>query len=265
MVLQDQNIVSFNAAAATYDQDFTFSEIGILQRKRVYYWLEKNGFFDSSLKVFEINCGTGYDTYQFTNKGHSVFATDASKEMIATAKSKYPDLQFLQADFNMALELPELKNADVVFSNFGGLNCISFEELKSFITKMAKNQKKGSQLIFVIMPDKCFMETIYFLLKFKFKNAFRRKNKNPLMVNVNGTGIPTWYHSPAKVKSILSGDYLIKLVKPIAVFLPPSFMEPFFKKRKKILVILNRLERIFGKLSFLSGLADHYIIIAEKR
>ena len=73
---------SFDSAAPLYDDDFTFSEIGKLQRDRVYYWLSEMKLFEKSKRVFEINCGTGYDAQHFFEKGLKVVATDASLEMI---------------------------------------------------------------------------------------------------------------------------------------------------------------------------------------
>jgi hypothetical protein len=54
------------------------------------------------------------------------------------------------------------------------------------------------------------------------------------------------------------------MIKPVAVMLPPSYMEDFFKKNRKILQMLNWFESIFGKISGLASWSDHYIIIAEK-
>jgi hypothetical protein len=263
-LINKENINLFDASAQEYDHDFTFSKSGILQRERVYHWLEKTGFFSVSKKVFEVNCGTGYDAWRFSEKGHQVFATDASATMIETANENYSHLRFLQADFSKASEHSELHNSDVLFSNFGGLNCISREDLKSFLEKVKENQSAGNQLIFVIMPDKCLMESIYFLMKFRFKKAFRRK-KGSLLVKVNGVDVPTWYHSPKSVKSLLINDYQVKLIKPIAIFLPPSYMEKFFQRRKGFLTFLYKMELLFGRISFLSGWSDHYILIAEKR
>ena len=96
----EKNKSSFSLAAANYDTIFTHSEIGKRQRARVYYWLSEIGFYKTSKKVFEVNCGTGYDAEQFIQSGHEVIATDASDEMIQIAKRKRnKSIQFFQLAF----------------------------------------------------------------------------------------------------------------------------------------------------------------------
>ena len=256
----------FNLAASNYDDSFTLSDIGILQRKRVYHWLEKINFFREPKNVFEINCGTGYDAEKFTQKGHAVIATDGSEEMIAFAKkTRNKKIDFFQLPFNQLTTNKKFNQSEVLFSNFGGLNCINETELKNLTKKISDKQKQNDLLIWTLMPKFCLIESLYFIVKLDFKKVFRRNTKHSLAVNVEGTPVDTFYYSPRTIKKMLKENYTIKLAQPIAIFLPPSYMEPFFKNHKKTLHFLNRLEFLFGKISFLSNYSDHYIIIAEKR
>ena len=110
---------SFDAAAALYDDVFTNSHIGKMQRKRVYYWLDKVGFFKKQRKVFEVNCGTGFDAEEFLKKGHKVVATDASAGMIEVAKEKRdPSIQFYQLTFEEVQQDERFQNSEALFSNF---------------------------------------------------------------------------------------------------------------------------------------------------
>lgn len=260
---------SFDAAAAFYDDEFTLSEIGMRQRDRVYYWLNECNLLKASgkrNKIFELNCGTGFDAEMFSKMGYEVIATDASAEMIKVAKAKnIKQTQFYQLRFNEIFADTNVSNSDFVFSNFGGLNCLSEDELQEFITNLGAKQNKGNMLAMVIMPKFCVTEDIYLFLKGRFSQVLRRSRRDYLEVNVEGESIRTYYHSPKSVKSILSRNYKTILVKPIAHFLPPSYLEPFFKKNKWLLRYLNFMESTFGGLSFLASNADHYIIIAEKK
>ncbi len=139
------------------------------------------------------------------------------------------------------------------------------KELSCFFHDLAQQQKKGSRLAFVIMSDGCFLEDIYLLLKAKFREVRRRKNREYLDVDVNGEKVRTYYHSPASVESMLVNDYKALLIKSVATLLPPSYLEPFFESRVWLLDILNFLERTFGRFNFLAAKADHYIIIAERK
>ena len=256
----------FDSAAEKYDDSFTNSLIGKAQRKRVYYWLDKVDFFNPKNSIFEINCGTGYDAEQFHNKGLKVVATDGSSKMIEQAKQKRNSkIDFFQLEFRQVAANEKLKESTVLFSNFGGLNCLSKNELKNFTKEISEVQKKDDLIAWVIMPDQCLIESVYFLFKFKFKKVFRRKLNDSLKVNVEGVEVETFYHSPSLVKEILNEKYQIILTKPIALFLPPSYLEGFFKNKKFLLKIVEFFEKIVGWVSFYSSFADHYIIIAKRK
>jgi len=263
---RDTTSYNFDVAATQYDEVFTHSNIGVLQRYRVYHWLETIDFFSLPKKIFEINCGTGYDAEQFHNRGHGVVATDGSAEMIKLAKAKRnPKVDFFQLQFSDVTTQQKFENSQVLFSNFGGLNCIDSKELKIFAQDIAKKQSVGDLLIWVIMPKKSLMESIYFLLTFQFSKVFRRNTSKPTPVNLHDTAIPTFYHSPKELKRILKKDYIIELIKPVALFLPPSYMEDFFKQKKSMLRFLNTLESIFGNISAGAAWSDHFILIAKKQ
>lgn len=260
----DEREALFDKAAPLYDDQFTYSAIGSLQRKRVYYWMGKYGLLKKSNSVFEINCGTGYDAQFFYEKELQVTATDASSEMIAYArKNRSNSINFF------TLKFKDLANSwiesNVLFSNFGGLNCVNHSELVEIANTASKNQKKGNYIVWVIMPKFCMMETLYLLSKFKFSSLFRRNTNKGVNINVDGTEVTTYYHSPKSVKKILASNYHIIAIKPVAYFLPPSYLESFFNKRKRLLNFLNKLDALFGNLSVLSSYSDHYILIAEKK
>jgi len=266
-ILEKKTQQSFDSAASDYDKTFTNSAVGVLQRKRVYYWLNKLRFFDYSKEVFEINCGTGYDADQFVKRGHTLVATDVSSEMIAYAsKNRDSSINFYELGFNQLNEDENFKKSEILFSNFGGLNCLNKGELKKFFQNIESSQKKGSCFIGVIMAKNCLMEDIYHALKFQFKKLGRRNTDEALSVNVSeGHKVNTYYHSPGELRRILQENYKIELVKSVALFLPPSYLAPFFKKHKLGLRILNKLEQIFGHIDALASWSDHYIIVAKKK
>ena len=155
--------------------------------------------------------------------------------------------------------------SEVIFSNFGGLNCLSRTELVHFLKEISKKQEEGNIFIAVFMAKGCFMEDAYHFTKLQWQKIGRRNTDKGLAVDVNGVEVTTYYYSPSEVIKTLGFDYEIKLKKPVAFFLPPSYLEPFFKKRQWLLGILNNLEQLFGGWGLLSSWSDHYIIIAEKK
>lgn len=266
MIEKVTHTAQFNTSATSYDDEFTFSAIGQLQRKRVYYWLNKVGFFSSSKKVVEVNCGTGYDAEQFYLKGHEVLATDISESMVAYAQQhRNKNISFKKASFQQVSENIALSEYDVLFSNFGGLNCIHNQELSDFLNQIATKQQKGNYLILVLMAKKCWIESAYFFLKGKRSLMNRRNTQTGVEVAVKDEKVMTYYYAPNEIETLLKNQYKIELIKPIACFLPPSYMEPFFKKNKTLLGVLNKLEQIFGRFTSMAKWADHYIIVAKKK
>ena len=87
----------FDLMAETYDADFTTSAIGKAQRKQVWdCLLPLLNASRKTLKILEINCGTGHDAIQLCNLGHSVTATDASEAMIGKARQKMTENCFIE-------------------------------------------------------------------------------------------------------------------------------------------------------------------------
>ena len=78
----------FDIAAVSYDNDFTQSHTGRLQREQVWKYLDQRLKTKKNLHILELNCGTGEDALHLAQSGHVVTATDISDEMLAQAKNK---------------------------------------------------------------------------------------------------------------------------------------------------------------------------------
>ena len=252
----------FDHAAKNYDNHFTNSEIGKKQRALVYEKLQKQ--LKDTNKILEINCGTGEDAIWLAKQNFNVTATDISKNMIdvAQSKSKVKNLTFKILDINTLSEVTE--NFDMLFSNFGGLNCLTKKELALFFNSAAKKLTENGKMSLVIMPKNTIWEQLYFLLKLDFKAAFRRK-KEVVFANVNGEKVATYYYNPKDIVTLSETNFEFLEVKPIGFFIPPSYLEPFFKNKKTVLNGLTFLENTIKNRSFLSKYADHYIITLQKR
>ena len=117
---------SFDAVADDYDAQFTDTLIGRVQRGLVWAHLEtvlEGGAKD----VLELNCGTGEDARWMSEAGHRVFATDISPKMVQVTQSKLPQIDTAVVGLSDLGECSVLEGRkfDVIFSNFGGLNCVN--------------------------------------------------------------------------------------------------------------------------------------------
>ena len=218
-----------------------------------------------------MNCGTGEDALWLANKGNQVLATDASSKMIEVARKKqveanYSSLHFEQAYFSDLKSNYSNKKFDLLFSNFGGLNCVDERELKSLLQDFSELVKPNGNMVFVFMGRKCIWERIYYSCKGKFKSAFRRNSQSAVPAHLgNGVYLDTFYYSPSEIKRWMPNDVQIQAIKPIGIALPPSYLENFFRTKKRLLMLLQWLESFFGSFSFLSNYADHYLIHFEKK
>lgn len=254
----------FDIASLSYDKTFTNTTIGSAQRMQVYKQLNTTIILNKSLHILELNCGTGEDANYFNSLNHTITATDISNKMITVAanKLKNKDINFHQLDINNLHQHSFPKKFDLIFSNFGGFNCLSKNEVRMFFSSAKKIMTKQAKIVLVIMPKKTLWEKIYFLLKGDSTKATRRNTNNSIEANVDGVAVKTWYFNPKEIAEIAEG-FSIKKIKPIGLFVPPSYLQTSFLGKKIIVSFLNRLDTLFG-FSFLAKYADHYYIELQK-
>lgn len=253
---------SFDTYSNVYDEDFTFSPIGKMQRTRVHYFLKKH--LANSKNVLEINCGTGEDAYWLSQQGLSVDASDISEGMIAVCKEKnIPKVNFSVCDSREIFSQYGGKKFDLLFSNFGGLNCLNPTEINQFLANSTKLLRPNGIVAAVIMGRKCFWERFYFRRK-KDNRLNRRMSKKGVETTINDQQFLTHYYSPEEF--FHSGKEVFTLIKckPIGLFVPPSYFNSKFKNKKTLLNILFTLEKL-SPFSFLANRADHYLIILQKK
>lgn len=258
----------FDSVAQEYDSTFSQTAVGRLLRERVWDHIRGTTSSRTTNMVLELNCGTGEDAIWMAKQGWQVLATDASPEMIAVARAKVAvelpenSIQFQTCPFAEIANLPE-GDFDLIFSNFGGLNCIPPEDLQRLGNAVAQKLKPGGQFIAIVMSRFCWWETLYFLLKGKPREAFRRLRKKPVEARLDAkTTVPTWYYAPSEFQRHLHFTSQKLTVIPVGLWLPPSYLNPFFEKRPRLLACLNFLEKKLAP-SWLAMTADHFLICLE--
>ena len=253
----------FDDVAAHYDETFTNTKIGKLQRARVWNYLI-SVLPSKSINILELNCGTGEDAIWFAKKGHTVLATDVSDKMVEVARAKVEKfnlsdkISVKQLDINEIDNLSTANNFDLVFSNFGGLNCLKEIDLISLAEKIKFLLNPNGKFIAVVMPDFCMIESIYFLFKFRTQEMFRRKRVQ--QVNVNDSVVETYYYHPKKFYEYFKSDFIINKIVAVGVFIPPSYLNNFFRRKVNTLKVLNKLEGSFGNHSIAASISDHFLI-----
>jgi hypothetical protein len=168
-------------------------------------------------------------------------------------------VQFMQCPFN---ELPayfEGRQFDLVYSNFGGLNCIGEKEVLQLSRNLSRLMAPGGQLFLVVMSRFCLWEILYYTAKGKLGAAFRRRKKS-IPFEVGAVSMPVVYYSPGQLKKLFRPHFIYQQSKPVGLFIPPGYLESHFLNRRHWLNRLDRWERTWGKYQSLSPLADHFCI-----
>jgi SAM-dependent methyltransferase len=256
----------FDSHATVYDAHFSHSFTGSLYRKLVQDYLLEI-LPQKSSSILELNCGTGEDAMFFAKLGHTVLATDISSEMIHVAQGKMHLSPFKSnarfAVFDMKSDYPDLGKFDFIFSNFGGLNCLSPIDLEKSLRHFTQLLNPGGRLILVIMPKYCLWESLYFFLRLRWKQMFRRATENPVTVVLDGVPVKTWYYQPSVIQRFLPNLKLERLM-PIGIALPTPSMDSLLAGHPKRSSFLLKLENKLKRLTIFAGMADHYLIDLRK-
>jgi trans-aconitate methyltransferase len=91
--------------------------------------------------ILDVGCGTGQLAAQITKSGAIVLGTDASAEMVANAKTTYPNLNFEVVD---GTHLPYYEKFDAIFSN---ATFHWIENQDALIEGLFKSLKTGGRLV----------------------------------------------------------------------------------------------------------------------
>lgn len=256
----------FDHIASTYDSVLSGSAIGQLQRKQVWRYLEQITPQLPGLEILELNCGTGEDAMLFSEKGFNIVATDVSEEMLKVTIQKANQFSMQSKVSSLYLELDSFdetvfdKKFDLIFANFGGLNCINPESLQMLLRKIPSILAPGGRFIGLVMPKFCLWETCYLLLKFRFKKAFRRFTNKEVIRSFEGAHVKMWHYNPSMVRKWAGKKFKRVATIPIGFALPPAHFEKRFANRKRLLLRLNGIGKKTENISLLSGMADYFLI-----
>src|SRR6185503_1515232 len=115
------------------------------------------------------------------------------------------------------------KKFDLVFSNFGGLNCINPESFKKLLDSLPAILNPGGRFVGVVMPKFCAWETVFFLLRFQFRKAFRRLTSKEVISDIQGVSSKTWYYQPRQIRQWSKEKFRLISLRPVGITLPPSY------------------------------------------
>lgn len=259
---------AFDDTAHQYDHEFSWSPIGLIQRRMVWHFLEKTLESDLSANILELNCGTGEDAVWLALNHQRILATDISGEMIKIAQQKAclqkvnNQIRFKVMDIQDARSNLDGEKFDLIFSNFGGFNCLNNNQFSNWLKEQLPDLlNPGGRFVAVLMSKFCAWESLYFLSKFHFRKAFRRLSKGPVEGKLSAeSSINTWYYAPQWIKNHLPETLTVTAVKAIGLFIPPSYLNHFFATHIKLLSALQKLENSIKEVKAAAFFSDHFLI-----
>ncbi len=212
--------------------------------------------------LLEINAGTGADACYFAEQGYRVHASDLSPEMVAAIRAKASRNGLSQRLIVQQLSFTQLEEAqggpfDGVLSNMGGVNCTS--NLRAITRALPVLLKPGGVVVWVVMPPICLWELAQGL-RGNLKLALRRLKPGGVIAQVEGLPVPTFYHSPGRVRAAFGPDFQSLLLQGLSVFTPPADHKDFPLRHPRLYHWLVHLdERLSDHFPF-QGMGDFFIL-----
>jgi SAM-dependent methyltransferase len=250
----------------THDHDFESSPA--TKRLRSIVWNVYYKYFRPCDSLIDLTCGTGTDAIELASNGIYVLAIDSSTEMIAVLKKKiastalHPFVTPMQLSFQK-LRLLNGQQFDGAYSNFGGLN--STGRLEQVARDLAHLVKPGKHVVLSIMPPMCLWETFSFLIRGKWNHAFRRREPDGVLANVNGERIWVRYFAPNYVRHVFGPHFEFVELRGLNVFSPPPASQTAYRILSKANILLEKLDDLIPKNSRLNWYGDQYLIVFRRK
>jgi hypothetical protein len=186
--------------------------------------------------------------------------------MIAAAERKLRLLGLKNVNFSVSsydrLSPEHFPAADLVFSNFGGLNCTS--DLVSTAEAVGSMTKPGGYFVGVLMPPFSLWEFLSFASRLQWNQALRRLGDNVQATGFRGTEFPVYYHSPSYAKKSFSGQFDLKKLMGLSIVSPSPQSTGFISRFPLISKILVGVDGILERLPLARSIGDHYLIVLQK-
>lgn len=255
----------FSAKALIYDDH----DVGhpVIQWSRAQVREHLMSLVAPGAAVLEVAAGTGADAVFLAERGYRVHATDLAEGMVAQCRRKIAarglaDLMTAQRLSFTELERVEGGPYDLVFSNFGGLNCLP--DLNEMTRGLPRVLKPGGFVSLVIMPPLCPWELLR-ALRGDLRTAFRRLHPGGVMARVASARFKTYYFRPGQVWRALGPGYRRIGVRGLCLFSPPSYLDQFAREHPALYQRLTGLDERLAGLPLLHAMGDFFILTAQSR
>jgi ubiquinone/menaquinone biosynthesis C-methylase UbiE len=233
---------AFSRTAEKYDTFATDHPNQTRMRIKVYSHIQR--FVPPDSRILELNAGTGTDAVELARRGYTIHATDIAPGMLKRLQDKVQTLELSDKITNQQCsftELEKIKGApfDAVFSDLGGLNCIS--DLSSVIVQLPKVLRLNGTVTWVLMPPVCLWEMAE-ILRGHPRLAFRRFAPRGTRAHLEGLYFTVYYFTPEKVVGWFGSDYECLAIEGLSVITPTAESKNFAKQYPRLYRTLSWLD-----------------------
>ncbi len=250
---------AFSRTAEKYDAFAVDHPNQTRMRNKVYSHLAR--LAPRGSRILELNCGTGTDAVELARRGYTVHATDIAAGMLNRLRSKVSDLGLqdqVTVEERSFLSLLDTPGApfDAVFSDLGGLNCIS--DLSPVIRQLPAVLKPDGVVTWVLMPHICLWE-IAEVFRGHPRIAFRRFAPGAVRSHLEGLYFDVYYFSPRQTIRWFGDDFELIALEGLSVITPTAESKNFAKRHPRVYSALSWLDDRLAPHWPWNGWGDFYI------
>jgi SAM-dependent methyltransferase len=215
------------------------------------------------LHALEIGCGTGEDAVMLAQHGVHVTATDPSAEMLRCTREKAAAHGVPLTTFALdasALPADSLTHPfDLVYSNFGALNCLDSAARSRLAAWLATRTRENSTLALCIMGSRCAWEWFWHAAHGDFVTASRRAALSTAFHTASGS-ITITYPAPSQIAREFAPHFRVTRCVPFGLIIPPTAMYAALERRPRLMRALIAWDAATEWMSVCANYADHYWI-----
>lgn len=270
---------AFDRIAANYDDDFTASLIGRLQREAV--WRHLDALFSTGDRILDLGCGTAADAIHLARRGLDVEAVDVSRRMIAEAQRKIAAEKLAARISTRVLAIEDLAawdgsdgdtqdrpsdraTFDGVLSNFGAMNCV--QHLRPAALALSRLIRPDGHLVLALIGRFCLWETAFYGLQGRFAKAARRwRNGGRAAASLDGSAEFTVYYRPVReVVEAFRPAFRLERRSGIGIVVPPTYLESHARRVPNLMSLGTRIDRAISAWPACRAAADHTLLVFRR-
>jgi SAM-dependent methyltransferase len=260
---------AFDSVAPTYDGPQGNNPL--IQRMRELVWDRVNGLLAGPSTLIDIGCGTGIDAQYFAQRGHHVYATDWSPEMVHRAGARATEGAGTITAARVGAQELHLLNApaasvDLSYSNFGPLNCVP--DLAETARSLAELTRPGGYALFTVIGRYCPWEVAHYVRKRRWTRAKVRFQRDSTPVGMNGHTIWTRYFSPREFVREWVGDgsqWEVEYYESLSLFVPPPYLDAVAERHPQLFGRLVSLDQTTARWPIVRDMGDHFLLVMRRR